>query len=127
MMGQRTKDKDVLIDLFISSPANRALTTAGYFADAYGVQKNTIIQVKKLYHAPPAVFYEVIRDIADEITTAAIFSHNPGITEFVNELTATKLDNMPTCSVFAVSADIEHWKDFAKAKKTFRFFDYPKL
>ncbi len=126
MMAQRIKEKEVSIDLFIASTANRALTTAGYFADVYAVQKNTIKQVKKLYHASPQVFYEVIKDMAAHVETAAIFSHNPGITEFVNELTTTKIDNMPTCSIFAVSADIIDWKDFAKAPKTFWFFDYPK-
>ena len=112
MMGQRTKERKVSIDQFISSSANRALSTAVDFAAAYSVQKNSIKQVKKLYHAAPAVFYEVIAEIDNSIETAAIFSHNPGITEFVNELTATKVDNMPTCAVFAVSADITHWKDY---------------
>jgi phosphohistidine phosphatase len=36
------------------------------------------------------------------------------------------IDNMPTCGVFAVSADINTWKDFENANKTFLFFDYPK-
>ncbi len=125
-MAERLRDKQIPIDLFISSTANRALTTAGFFAEAYQLPKNKIQEVRKLYHAHPAIFYEVISDIDDAVTTAALFSHNPGITEFVNELTTTRIDNMPTCAVFAVTADIAHWKDFAKAKKTFWFLDYPK-
>ena len=125
-MAKRLLDKNIQINLFVSSTANRAFTTAAYFADAYGVQKNSIQQIRKLYHAHPPVFYEVIKGIHKDIETAALFSHNPGITEFVNELTATKLDNMPTCGIFGVSADITDWKDFTRAKKTFWFFDYPK-
>jgi phosphohistidine phosphatase len=68
----------------------------------------------------------VIATIEDAVTTAAVFSHNPGITTFVNDLTKTRIDNMPTCGIFAVQAEIDHWKDFAEAKKVFWFFDYPK-
>ena len=126
MMAEKMKEAKVEIDAFISSPANRALTTAGYFAKAYGSSKKDIILFKELYHASPPVFFEVISKIDDGYKTAAVFSHNPGITAFVNELTATRIDNMPTCAVFAVKADTKHWTDFVSAQKTFWFFDYPK-
>jgi phosphohistidine phosphatase len=127
MMAQRLLDKQVAIDAFISSSAKRALTTAEFFADVYCVEKNKVKTVRKLYHAPPPVFYEVIAAIDDSITTAAIFSHNPGITAFANELTKTRIDDMPTCGIFAVKAETDRWKDFYTANKMFWFFDYPKL
>ena len=126
MMAQRLLAKQVSIDAIITSPANRALTTANLFADSLQLKKGRVTTVQKLYHAYPAIFNEVVAAIEDEVMTAAVFSHNPGITAFVNELTATKIDNMPTCAVFAVRAAIDHWKDFRTAPKTFWFFDYPK-
>jgi phosphohistidine phosphatase len=126
MMAERVKDRKVHIDAFVSSTANRAITTAGYFAKAWDVSKKDIIQVKKLYHAMPSVFLEVIRELDDQIKTAALFSHNPGITAFVNQLGVAQLDDMPTCAVFAIKADTKHWMDFADAPKEFWFFDYPK-
>ncbi len=126
IMAQRLIDKGVPIDAFISSPAKRALTTANFFADTYHAKAGSLQTIQKLYHAHPAIFYEVIAVIDDTVETAAIFSHNPGITAFVNELTKTKIDNMPTCGVFAIKAETDHWKDFWPAKKSFWFFDYPK-
>jgi len=125
-MAERILAADVQIDAFISSPANRALTTAGYFAKAYGLSKKDIRQVNELYHAMPSAFFNVIADIDDAVKTAAIFSHNPGITAFVNLFDVASIDNMPTCGVFAVKADIKHWKDFREAKKAFWFFESPK-
>ena len=127
MMAQRLLDKQIVIDAFISSPAKRALTTANFFADAYPTAKGKLKTVQKLYHVHPQVFYDVIGSIDDAVTTAAVFSHNPGITAFVNDLTKTQIDNMPTCGIFAVQAEIDNWKDFQEAKKKFWFFDYPKL
>ena len=127
MMAKRLLEKNILIDAFISSTANRALTTAVYFADEYGVKENSIIKKRELYHAAPKTFYEVISSVDNNLNSIAVFSHNPGITDFANELTNTHIDNMPTCSVFAVKIDTDSWKNFAKAKKTFLFFDYHKI
>lgn len=127
MMAQRMLDRQIEIDAFISSSANRAFTTAHYFAKAYHQHKADVTGLKQLYHAYPPVFYEVISKLSDTIKTVAVFAHNPGITQFVNELTEARIDDMPTCAIFAVKADCRHWKDFAKASRQFWFFDYPKI
>ena len=50
-----------------------------------------------------------------------------GITSFVNTLTAQiKVDDIPTCGIFAIKTTASNWKDFASAQKEFWFFDYPK-
>jgi phosphohistidine phosphatase len=126
-MAERLLDKGVEIDAFISSTANRALTTAKYFAKAYNISDHDIIKVHELYEAPYDIFYEVIRKADDAFNSIAIFGHNPGITAFANDLTATKIDNMPTCGIFAVRAEIKKWAAFEKTKKAFWFVDYPKL
>lgn len=125
-MARRLKEKNVLIDAFVSSPAKRAKKTAEYFIEAYGRSKEDIVFISKLYHAPAAVFFEVAQSLPDHFNTVAVFSHNPGITEFVNLLADNvRLDNMPTCGIFAVTFQ-GSWTGFAKAKKELLFFDYPK-
>lgn len=126
-MAKRMLQKKIPIDVFVSSNAERALTTCKYFAEAYEVKEKDILIYPELYHAPPHIFYQVIRQIKNKHSTAAIFSHNPGITSFVNELTATRVDNMPTCGVFAIKIHTDSWSAFEEAKKEFWFFDYPKL
>jgi len=125
-MAKRLLDKKITIDGFISSPALRAYTTAIYFATIYGKKKKEVVTFPQLYEAAAPVFYNIVSQTTDALNTIAIFSHNPGITDFVNSLTNTRIDDMPTCGIFAVQADIEHWKDFDSANKTFWFFDYPK-
>ena len=127
IMAKRILKRGADIDAFVSSPANRAFTTATYFAEAYNVKKKNIIVIDSLYHAEVNMFYEVINNLDNELKTVALFSHNPGITSFVNSLTQTRIDNMPTCGIFAVKADVKSWGDFTAAEKTFWFFDYPKL
>ncbi len=129
MMAKRLIEKKTKIDAFFSSPAKRALTTAEYFFKEYHTDTNSksIITIPELYHASSTVFFNVIKNISNDFNSIAVFSHNPGITDFVNQLTNTRIDNMPTCGVFAVNVKTDNWKDFAKAQKEFWFFDYPKL
>jgi phosphohistidine phosphatase len=126
VMAQRLLDQKVAIDAFYSSPARRAKKTAAIFAKEYKIPKKDILFIPELYGAQEEVFYEVISKADDRFQNIAIFSHNPGITDFANELTNTKIDNIPTCGVFSVKVDCKKWADFKKAKKEFWFFDHPK-
>ena len=125
-MAKRLIEKNIKIDAFISSPAKRALSTAGYFAKAYNEKDKNIITTSALYEPAPEVFYNEIDSLDDKLETVAFFSHNPGITDFVNQVSPSRIDDMPTCAIFALKADIKKWKDFSDCNKQFWFFDYPK-
>ncbi len=126
-MAKRLKEKQIKLDALVASPAKRAKKTAEIFAETFGKPVDEIIFISALYHAQPEVFYEVISALPDNLNAVAIFSHNPGITYFVNSLnTKVQVDNMPTCAIFAIEADITQWAGFSKAKKECLFFEYPR-
>ena len=52
----------------------------------------------------------------------AVFSHNPGITDFANILTNARIDNIPTCGIFAVKIKTKQWKDFQERRKRILVF-----
>jgi len=125
-MAHRLLSRSVTIDAFVSSPAKRAKKTAELFAETMGAHKKDVLFFENLYHPVPSAFFAAIAGMADSLQCIAIFSHNPGITDFVNLLSTVRTDNMPTSAVYAVKADIQSWKEFEKAKKEFWFYDYPK-
>jgi phosphohistidine phosphatase len=126
-MAMRLLQSKIKVDIFISSPAKRAKMTAYRFIKEFKRNKNEILFIPSLYEAGVQVFYDVVYMLDNACNSAALFSHNPGITEFVNTLTEVRLDNMPTCGIFGVRAPVEKWNGFAAARKEFLFFDYPKL
>jgi phosphohistidine phosphatase len=126
VMAHRLLDKKIKIDAFITSPAKRAKKTASIFAEAYNEDKGKIIFKEELYAAPEETFSEVIKRIDDKFDSIAIFSHNPGITDFANSLTDVRIDNIPTCGIFAIRINTKNWSGFKDAAKEFWFADYPK-
>ncbi len=126
VMAHRLLDKKINIDAFISSPAKRAKKTASIFAKEFKKDKEKIILKTELYGASGDVFYDVISKTKDKFKSIALFSHNPGLTDFANQLTDVQIDNIPTAGIFAVKADCKKWEDFKESKKEFWFFDHPK-
>ena len=119
--------KRIKVEAFISSPAKRAKKTAQLFAVEFNYKKEEIIYMDSLYNASVDVFYKTITNLDNALSSVAFFSHNPGITEFVNTLTEIRIDNVPTCGIFAIRVHSGTWQEFVTAKKEFWFFDYPKL
>lgn len=115
-------------DVFISSPAKRAKRTSKIFANEFNFDTDKIIYYDELYLASPLQIFNIILNIDDKHSSAAIFGHNPGITELANALIEdVSIDNISTCGVFALTADCNSWKDFENCKKTLLFFDYPRI
>lgn len=126
-MARRLLDREVPIDSFISSPAKRAIRTAGVFAEAYGLSLGSVLENPILYLPSPDVFYDVIEETSNEFHHLAVCSHNPAITYIVNQLTdKIRVDNVPTCGIFAIKTNVSNWQDFRKGQNEFWFFDYPK-
>ena len=125
-MAKRLQEKEIKIDLFVTSPAKRAKKTAKLFVEEYKSDPDGILVVEDLYDPSFEDFMKTILALPDDKNVVALFAHNPGITEFSNSLTNVKVDDMPTCAAFAVGIDIKEWKVFKEAEKKFLFFDYPK-
>ncbi|MFI5154651.1 MAG: SixA phosphatase family protein [Chitinophagales bacterium] len=125
-MARRLIKRSYGIDFFLSSPAKRAKKTAELFMKEFGANEKKILFLPSLYHATPRDFEEAIASLDNRFDRVAIFSHNPGISEFATSLTDVHIDDMPTCGIFGLSVASDAWKKFNHAEKNFLFFDYPK-
>jgi phosphohistidine phosphatase len=126
VMASRLKEKGIELDYLVSSPAKRAKKTAKYFAEEFRLKKEDIKLVEALYGATQSEFLQAVKEIEDKYDNVALFSHNPGVTDFASSLTNVHVDDMPTCAMFAVQANTDSWIDFMEVEKSFLFFDYPR-
>ena len=127
IMGKRLRDKRLVPDLIISSTAKRTRQTAKHIAEAIGYKISDIRWEEKLYHCIPSVFDEILYEVKETVQTVFIIAHNPGITEFVNNLSsAFYTGNMPTCGMVGARFEAEGWSGFSMAEKKVFLFDYPK-
>ena len=126
VMAGIIKKKIDKIDLIVSSPAVRALTTAEVFAEKFGVNKNQLITDERIYEADTKDLLTVVQNINDSLDDVMLFGHNPGLTYFSNYLCNYETDNMPTCGVICMQMEYDSWKFSGNKIFTFKYFEYPK-
>ena len=122
-MAKHLLDNGFNIGCFISSPAKRALTTCRYFAETFG--NSSIKKIEDLYEPLLEDFTNTVVRIDDEYSSAALFSHNPTISQFASSLTSEVLE-FPTCAVAVFEVDCEEWSQFEGAHKTLTHFFLPR-
>jgi len=126
MMGQRLKDRNLIPDLIVTSPAVRARSTTQILAQQLKVRSNHIAEDERLYLASPDVMLTVVKESAGKHRHVFVIGHNPGITEFADRLSKDRsLDNMPTCAVYTLEFDVTSWSDLEWRSGVNAQFDYP--
>ena len=123
LMAKKLKDKKVVPDVMITSPAKRAKSTCKRFAKVFDIDKKQIVKEPKLYHAAESTIGKICSEIDEKVNVAFVFGHNPGLTNFVTYSSNLEIDNIPTCGV--VVLEISSWKKLGKEKARAVYFDYP--
>jgi phosphohistidine phosphatase len=126
-MGKKLKDRHVVPDLILSSPAKRAKKTATSIAEEIGYPKKKIRYDDKMYHSGAQVLLEIVRSQDDEHGTIMLFGHNPDFNDLADMLLKQKPGyNIPTTGVFCIRFPVDSWRKVQEGKGETVFFDYPK-
>ena len=96
-------------DLIVGSPAQRAVTTAGIFAETLGYPVDSIVAEPTIYEASSSTLIQLVENLPDSADHVVLFGHNPGFHELGRRLSADLVDHFPTCCVLDLVFDIEHW------------------
>ena len=125
-MGIRLRKQGIIPDRLITSPAKRALTTAKKIADEIGYPKKKIIVDDRLYHGSSSSMISIIREMKNSSASLMLFGHNPGFTDFANQLCGINIYNIPTAGIVAIDFSTDDWAEIDYNTGELVFFDYPK-
>lgn len=124
LMGKRLKEKGILPDIILSSPASRALSTARLIAKEVGFTK-PITQNHYIYEAFVNALEETVSYIHDDHQTAFLVGHNPGVSALAYVLSGLK-EQLKTCAIVEISFDCNSWMNVNKDNATLISYDFPK-
>ena len=111
-------------DVFVASCANRALHTAMIFSYSFNYPLANIKISKSLYNFSDGYLIKTVKALDDSFDSAIIFSHDHGISDFVNKFGSKQLNHVSTCGVVGIKFDQNHWKNI-KSGETF-LTEFPK-
>ncbi len=125
-MAKLLKEKGIIPDLILSSPATRAIQTLNYFLQEYQFDKNKVIIRDEIYTMGATAIRKLISSIDDKHNVVFLFGHNPDITSLGNQLSDMFVENIPTTGILCIDFDFDSWKEILTKGGKLRFFEYPK-
>ena len=126
VMGQRILEHGIRPSLIISSPAERAWTTAKVVAEQINYPREFLQREPGLYLASLDQLLDIIVAQDESFNSLMVFGHNPGLTDLVNFLQPGLTSNLPTAGVVAVGLHQDDWNLYERPKTELIVHDWPK-
>ena len=123
-LGNWLRAKDLLPDFALVSAAKRTVETFDELKINCPFEKK-----RRLYLAPSEEIFHQLRQV--EANRLLLICHNPGISEFSQEILSqwpvhSQFENFPTCSTCIIDFDLNDWSDLKFGIGTIRSFLVPK-
>lgn len=125
-MAARLAQSGARPGLILTSPALRARLTALPLREALQLAPERLVEEPRLYEADAGRLLEILRGLEAGIEHVLVVAHNPGLTDLVNLLSDAGIDNLPTCGIVSLAADIGRWGQLQPGRAQVLDFDYPK-
>ncbi len=124
LVGKELKTVIKSIDRVLSSPAERAYSTAKIVLSHLDIPESLFGLESRLYDFGGNQVIEVIKNCDDEINTLMIFGHNHAFTSIANLYGNENIENVPTAGVVVIQFDVKKWKNINVGKTLLKI--YPK-
>jgi phosphohistidine phosphatase len=108
-MGEVMTRREYAPSIVISSPANRAASTAKLVKEAAGFNAE-IRYDDRVYEASPNSLRQVVSELDDAFESAMVVGHNPGMEGFIRYLTG-EVEAMPTAALGVIELNINSWSE----------------
>lgn len=127
-MSGLMKEKKLLPDLIISSPAIRAITTALIFCRNFNFNYSDIVIDPNLYETNIQHYKDCISKTDNRYKSIMLFGHNPIISDVANSLTKTFIENIATCGIVGIrqAENCKEWNCFNDKVGELILYDFPK-
>ena len=123
IMAGRLKEKNLIPQMLVASPALRTLSTANVFSQHLAIRQ---LQTNKdIYEATTLALIKVINALPDEYDFIALVGHNPGMSDLLYYLTR-QIQDVPTCAMMLIEFDIDSWMEIIEDAGKLVYYDYPK-
>ncbi|MDH5475477.1 MAG: histidine phosphatase family protein [Cyclobacteriaceae bacterium] len=126
-MGINIKNKNIIPDMMISSPAIRARYTSELVAEQIGYDLSRIHYNSEIYNASIRTLLKAVNNFKDEWKSTLLVGHNPAITFLAEYLSGEPIGNMSTCGLVCLSFDFNNWSMVSENNAEFKWYEYPDL
>lgn len=128
LIGNALLKKNITLDLIISSPATRALSTAQIIATVlqYKIRNINIDDDFYTFSDSGKIIFKKLQSLPDQIKSVAIFGHNSTLENIAHKVSNGSIYHFPTCAVLALKFNNESWNKIDMNQVKTEFLITPK-
>lgn len=112
--GQRLQEAEIMPELILCSPAERARTTAEEIAQRIKYDLNRIKFDEDLYEASVRTLLRVINELDENLQTVFILGHNPTISYLSEYLSRADIGNVDACGMVELKFEVGQWAEVSE-------------
>lgn len=116
MVANKIKDEIDPPEIILSSDANRALTTAGYFKKALNIKDGDFKTDHQLYDFSGQQVMAIIKKLPENYDRVMIVGHNHAFTSIANMLGNNYIENVPTSGFVMLTFNVDKWDEISTGK-----------
>jgi phosphohistidine phosphatase len=125
-MAERIREMVALPDQLFSSPADRALQTAGVFAETLALPAERVTLREELYGGlDPEEFLHIVQRFDDRFNSVMVFGHDPSFTEFAAFMIPGFKQSIPKAGILVIDIDRPRWKAVRAGDGSATHFERP--
>ena len=124
-IAQRFLQKKIQLSKILSSPAQRAITTARIFAKEISYPETNIEQNSLIYNASLSTLLKLIQAVDDKEKSLCLIGHNPGMTLLANYLSLPPVLHIPTSGLMCIEFDVKSWSEIGALDGKQKFLLFP--
>ncbi len=125
-MAELLEERGVVPELVLSSPAERAISTAEIFCDILRYPKERIEKRMEIYEGGAGRLLTILQEIADTSKTVMLFGHNPTMSSFLNLLAEGAIVSLATCGVVRIDLAVDSWREVRPGSGKLIWYEFPK-
>ncbi|MFN4123546.1 MAG: SixA phosphatase family protein [Flavobacteriales bacterium] len=126
LMGKKLKKLGYHPDLIISSPANRAISTARIVCEKLDYQLHKLKLDEKIYLASAWQLIDMIKQLDHKLSRVMFIGHEPAFSQTIRILCDINIEKFPTCSAMNIGLNVSNWAQLKEQQGRILFFEYPK-
>lgn len=126
LIASELMKRELLPECIASSTSRRTRETVRIFLSESGLPESTVTYDRCLYHAwAKGIFDYVMKN--GNTNHMMIVGHNPGIHEFVEHMTDSRIEKFPTCGFAMLLIHCDSWSDITYGNASLDEFLYPRI
>lgn len=125
-LARCARDHGGLLQLIVSSPAQRAMATAQVLAEAAGLRADQVRADDRLYEGGARRLLDLVAGLDDALTRAAVVGHNPELADLGRHFAAA-ITHLPSAGMAVLHFDAGSWRDAVRGRAAHAVLDAPLL